>query len=278
MIKLVVPALALMLAGTAGAQTIDRVLERNELRLGYRTDAAPMSYQTDDGRPAGYTPLLCTRVAQAFANSLEADGLDVQFVPVTTENRFDLVATGEIDLLCGAASITMSRREVVDFSIPVFVDGTAVMLPLGAERTMDALSGKTIGVRSATTTEEALGNTLTQTGVEAEVVTFDDHDAAMDAMVSGDISAYFADQSILLFLNARRNGGQDFQVMDRLLTIEKQGLAMARGDTEMRYLVDGILSGLYANGTMRKIFDDTLSGASPGEALKALYLTAPILP
>ena len=263
------------LAVPATSQTLDRIKAEGEIRLGYRQDAEPMSYVDEAGLPAGYTVTLCGELARALGRALELDEIEIKFVPVDTSNRFAKIVNGEIDLLCGAASITMSRREFVDFSIPVFVDGTAVMLPTGAQASFSALNGQKVGVRAGTTTQEALTNTLSDTGTDAEVVTFDSHSDGMAAMENGDLAAYFADQSILLYLN---KGNQDFMVMDRLLTIEKQGLALPRGDTEFRFMVDGALSGMYGAGIMGRIFRETLPGVEPGEAMLWLYRLGPILP
>ena len=59
------------LAVPAGAQTLERIKETKQLNLGYRLDAAPMSYQLESGEPAGYTPLVCVRVAQEIVNHLK---------------------------------------------------------------------------------------------------------------------------------------------------------------------------------------------------------------
>ena len=276
MLRSVLPLLlAATLAVPAGAQTLDRIKAEGEIRLGYRQDAAPLSFVDEASLPAGYTVAVCSSLAQALGRALEMEEIEVRFVPVGTNDRFAKIVNGEIDLLCGASTVTMSRREFVDFSIPVFVDGTAVMLPSGAPTTFASLNGKKIGVRSATTTQEALANTLTGTGTDAEVVVYDTHEAGLAAMKAGEISAYFADQSILLFLN---KGDSDFMVMDRLLTMEQQGLAMLRGDTEFRYMVDGALSGMYSAGIMQGIFRETMPGIEPGEALRWLYRLAPLLP
>ena len=278
MIKFVLPVIAALAAGSVGAQTLERIAERNEIRLGYRTDAIPMSFQTADGNPTGYTPVLCVELVQQIVNRLQIDGLDVSFVPVEAENRFDQVISGEIDLLCGAATITVGRRELVDFSIPIFADGMAVMLPAGAPTDLQSLTGKVLGVRNATTSQTALTELLTQTGLTAEIRAFDDHAEGFAAMEAGEIQAYFGDQTILLYLNAKRGDGESFRVMDRLLTIETQGLAMTLGDSKFRLMVDDILSDLMTNGTAQEIFVRTLPGATPGAALEAVFLVSPLQP
>jgi polar amino acid transport system substrate-binding protein len=276
-------ALALLAAVATGlpatAQTIDRIRETGVFNIGFRTDAAPLSYATEDGLANGYSPILCANVAQFIANALNLEALDVKFVQVDASNRFEKVASGEVDLLCGAATITLSRRAIVDFSIPTYVDGTALVLPVDAAMNFTDLSGKTVGVRRDTTTAEALANSLESAGIAATIVPFDDHDTGFAALAGGEIDGYFADQSILLYrLSTLGEAADRFKLSDGLLTIEKQGLAMARGDADFRLLVDTALSQFYKDGTMRQIFDIALPGAEPGLALRALNMIAPDLP
>ncbi len=262
----------------AVAQTIERITKNNEIRFGFRTDAAPLSYVNDQGRPFGLSPLICDQVAQAVAKKLDLKDLNVQFIPVDSKDRFDKVASGEIDILCGAATITLSRREIVDFSIPTFVDGTSILLPIEAEGTMSALAGKKVGMRSSTTTEASVQNTFDAAGIDARMVRFASHPDGIKALRDGKIDAYFADQSILLvnYIAAGLKG--KFKLSQEILTIEKQGLAIARGDDDFRLIVDTILSEMYARGTMEEIFRTALPGIEPSEALKALYIIAPTNP
>nr|WP_321250116.1 amino acid ABC transporter substrate-binding protein [uncultured Ruegeria sp.] len=262
----------------AVAQTIERITNNNEIRFGFRTDAAPLSYVNDQGRPFGLSPLICDQVAQAVAKKLDLKDLNVRFIPVDSKDRFDKVASGEIDILCGAATITLSRREIVDFSIPTFVDGTSILLPIEAEGTMSALAGKKVGMRSSTTTEASVQNTFDAAGIDARMVRFASHPDGIKALRDGKIDAYFADQSILLvnYIAAGLKG--KFKLSQEILTIEKQGLAIARGDDDFRLILDTILSEMYARGTMEEIFRTALPGIEPSEALKALYVIAPTIP
>lgn len=269
---------AVVTAMPAWAQTIERIKETNQLTLGYRADAPPLSYAQSNGQPAGYSLLVCVGLAQAIANKLELADLEVVFETVNTENRFDKVASGEIDLLCGASTITLARRELVDFSVPTFVDGASVQLPKDAGEGMADLAGKSVGVRAGTTTERALETSLKGEGIEATIEVFADHAAGFDALEAGEIQAYFADQSILMFNFFARNMKENFTFPEQLLTLEKHGLAMAKGDSDFRLLIDSLLSRMFANGTMRQYFEDAFPGAQPGQATQAMYLLSPTLP
>lgn len=269
---------AVVTAMPAWAQTLERIKETKQLSIGYRIDAPPLSYAQSDGQPAGYSPLICVGLAQEIANKLEMADLEVVFQPVDTKNRFEKVASGEIDLLCGASTITLGRRELVDFSVPTFVDGAAVLLPKDAGAGLSDLAGKKVGVRTETTTERALATSLGAAGVEATTERFADHDAGLEALIDGQIDAYFADQSILMYSFFSKNMSEDFLFPEQLLTLEKHGLAMAKGDSDFRLLVDSMLSDMFANGSMQKYFSDAFPGAKPGQATQAMYLLSPTLP
>lgn len=268
---------ALLAASGATAQTLDRIKENGELRIGFRSDAPPLSFTDEAGNPAGYTPLICAELAQGLANGLEMEDLSVTFIPVSAAKRFEKVANGEVDMHCGAATITLRRREMVDFSIPVYVDGAAAMLRAGASSNFADLAGQDIGVRSDTTTEEMLRNTLEIAGIDATIVAVGDHNDGVEQMLSGKLQAYFADQSILLGLDALQDTEDQLVVMDKLLTVEKQGIVLARGDADFRLAVDAILSEMFAAGIIQNIFVETLPGAKPGLAMQAMYLTSPTL-
>lgn len=269
---------ALIVALPAQAQTLDRIKETGVIRLGFRTDAAPLSYADGEGRPAGYTPMLCLAVTQALANALQTE-LEAIFYPVDATNRFDKVAAGEIDILCGAASITMRRREKVDFTDPIFVDGISYLVRAEDEAARLAdFAGKTVGVRAGTTTEEAVGNSIRAAGIDAKIVTFPDHNAGLAAMEAGDIGAYFADQSILYSLQHGAGDKAAFRVAPEILTVEKHGLALPRNDADFRGMVDTALSVLYSSNAVEQILNDAMPGVRPGLALRAMFLIGPTLP
>lgn len=271
-------AAALSAAAPAAAQTLDRLRESGEIRLGYRTDAEPLSFADPEGLPAGYAVLVCERIADHLAEALDLVSLERSYVPIDAEGRFEAVADGEIDLLCGAATITLTRRETVDFSLPIFVDGAAVLLPADADPELEALAGKTVGVRRGTTTEEILGNSLQAAGIDAEITAMESHDAGLAALETGEIDAYFGDQSILFALYFASDASDGLVISDNTLTIEKQALALPRGDTDFRLAVDRAISELFRSGAMVEIFREAFPGATPGIGLEALFLLGPELP
>ncbi|MGH6928212.1 MAG: transporter substrate-binding domain-containing protein, partial [Dongiaceae bacterium] len=172
----------LVVCQAAAAGTIERVRESGAFKIGYRTDAPPFSYDSEIGEPAGYVVDLCREVAAAAKQDLGIADLKVEYVTVTAEDRFDAVKSGRVDLLCEATTVTLARRELVDFSLMTFIDGASVMVRSDGPQSFKSLAGHKIGVHAGTTTEAALSRTLTDLKVEYVTVTAEDR---FDAVKSG---------------------------------------------------------------------------------------------
>lgn len=266
---------AAIISGSASAEGLARITEDGVLSIGVRADAEPLSYMKD-GVPHGYSVDVCKRVAALVAKQIGAPAPTLDFVEVTPENRFDMVAGGSVDMLCGATSVTLERRAAVDFSIPIYIDGASVMMRRGEGSGLAGLVGKRIGVRGGTTTEQGLRDTLRSQGIEAEVATVADHRAGRAALLAGEIDAYFADQSILVFLAGEAEQRDAFALAENVLSVEPQAIAIERGDSAFRLEIDRALSRMYRTGEIAEIFASAFAPAEMGRAMKALVLTAPI--
>ena len=136
------------------------------------------------------------------------------------------------DLLCEPTSATLSRRELVDFSIPTFLDGAGLMVRAGGPKNLRDLAGKKIGVLAGTTTEEGLRNTLKEGGIAGDVVAAKTHGEGLAMLDDGKISAYFGDRSILLFLIKDSKAPEKLRLADDYLSVEPYALALPRGDSD----------------------------------------------
>lgn len=265
-------AAVLILGASANAQTLERVRGTGVFTIGFREDAAPYSYRNALGEPDGYSVELCRAIATNVKDALGLTQYKVVYVPVTTQDRFQAIRDGRIDILCGATTVTLSRRELVDFSLFTFIDGASVLLRSDSPQDLQEMAGKKVGVRGATTTEQELRNTLKHDKIAAEVVTVESHDDGLKQLEKGQISAYFADRSILLFL-IEKSHDKNLRVSKRFFTFEPYGLALARGDSVFRLLVDRTLSAIYRSKMIHQIFTHAFGPkAQESDLLKALYI------
>ena len=135
---------------------------------------------------------------------------------------------------------------------------------------MAALAGKTIAVRSGTTTEKSLGTTLKNERVTANIVGVKDHAEGAALLTAGKADAYFADRAILLWLAARSGQGKLF-VANNIFGPEPYALALPLGDTQFRLLVDAQLSAIYRSGEINNTFKWNF-GVDPSQTLSTMYL------
>ena len=261
----------LCLSGAAAAATLDDIRDRGTIRIGVRQDARPFSYYNDLGEPAGYTVELCRAVSARLKSAMGLPELKVEYVKVTAEDRFDAVKEGRIDLLCGAATITLSRREQVSFSTPIYITGAAILYRSDGPQSFSELDGRKVGVRSGTTTEESLVKTVDRFGIKTEIMRFADHKLALEALKDNTIAAYFGDRAILAEL-IKDSPSDEIKLSEALLTVELYGLAMRRGDEDFRLAVDRALAQLFQSAELTKIYRGTFGSKSPGPLLEALYL------
>ena len=273
---------------SASAQTLQRVADSGVFKIGFREDARPFSYKDEAGEPNGFAIELCREVAVDVTSQLGLAELSIEFTPVTTEDRFKAVAEGRIDILCGASTVTLARREIVSFSIPIFQTGIAPLMRADAPAflrdtlarrqptrpsraaVLQAFTDRKFGVRSNTTAETWLRESITTLASNADMVTVDSHDEGLQQVADGKLDAYFADRAILLGLVMASYTPGQFLVGDRLFSHEPYGLALAKGDEEFRLLVDRSLSRLYRTLEIEPII--TRHFGRPGPTVLAVYL------
>jgi ABC-type amino acid transport substrate-binding protein len=271
-------ALALLLGAHTPAQAaaLDQARTTGKLRLGYRADARPFSYKDESGQAAGYSVALCQRIVDAAKAELGLPDVQVEYVEIGITDRFDALQQGRIDLLCGAATATLERRRQVSFSIPIFPGGIGALLradfPERLKAVMDGreppyeprwrgspalvLEKRTVSAVAGTTAEPWLEQRRQELNVDAEIVPVPSYQEGIDRVLARRSDVLFGDRAILLDAATRSPSAADLDVLTRYFTYEPIALALARGDEDLRWLVDRTLSGLYRSGEIAAIYTD----------------------
>ena len=249
------------------AATLDRIRGSGVVRMGYRGDAKPYSYRDNEGQPAGYIVDLCREVAAAIGPNVR-----VEYVLVPSDRRFEAIHDGRIDLLCDPTSVTMQRREIVDFSLPTFIDGASVISRSSkAVRRFEDLAGKRVGVLEGTTSEQTLRASLRDLNLSATIEPVRDHRTGLDLLWDDKIDAYFADRGIIsaILLEGGRPG---FEISRPYFSYETYALAMPRDDGAFRLLVDRTLARLYRSGKLATIMEKTFGKTPLDDLLQAMIV------
>jgi ABC-type amino acid transport substrate-binding protein len=268
----------LLLAGPAFGQelqgTLKKIKESGTLTIGWRESAPPFSFPGPDKRPVGYSIELCMNVAATIQKQLGLASLKLNWVPVTAENRIDMVADGKVDIECGTTTMTLSRQERVDFSLMTFVDGGSLMTT--SETNINGLSdlaGKRIAVIPGTTTEKSLADFLRREFVRVQTVPVKDHLAGLRAIENGGAEAFASDRGVLIGLAVTSKDPRRFGLANLLFSYEPYGLMLRRDDASFRLAVNRALAELYRSGDVATIYDRWFGAfGKPTPGIQAMYL------
>lgn len=258
--------------------TMARIRSTGTITLGYREDARPFSFVDASGTPAGYSIALCQRIVDAAKRDLNLPALKVKWVPVRADNasddRFTMIETGQVDLLCGADSVTVGRRAKVDFSIPIFPGGIGALLRTDAPaRLQDVLAGRgqpfqpvwrasatqvlqtrDFSVVAGTSSQAWLSQRMKDLDVIAGVAPVRTYGDGIMRLIDRRSDVLFGERAILLDAAKRHADGRDLRVVDRQFTYEPVALAMARDSGDFRLLVDRALSRLYRSAAIGPLY------------------------
>lgn len=253
--------------------TLDHIKTSSTLNIGYREAAPPFSFPGPDRRPVGYSVDLCTHVASAIQKQLGIN-LKLNWVPVTAENRIDMVAQGKVDIECGTTTASLSRQERVDFSLMTFVDGGGLLTKSDLSlRAMADLGDKRIAVIPGTTTETALTKFLKEEFVTVQLVRVKDHLEGRSAVEKGAAEAFASDRGILIGLVVTAKDPSSLSIPSIIFSFEPYGFMVRRNDAAFRLAVNRSLAELYRSGGIVQIYDRWFGAlGKPSPALQAMYL------
>ena len=276
-------ALALLLAaGSVHAQGLDGRLKTiaatKTITIAYRADATPFSFMDDKKLVGGFSIDLCKRVVNSIERQLNLQGLQIRWLPVTTQTRFDAVAKGQADMECGSSTVTLSRLKQVDFSSYIFIASTGLLVKSASGlRSLSDLADRKIAVIAGTTNENAIRAQLKRRQLSATVLPFKTRDEAFAALEDGKVDAFANDK--LLLVGAARNAKdqKSLSLLPDELSFEPYGIVLPRGDAAFRLAVNTGLSRIYGSGEITEIFGRWFGAfGDPGPVIRALYILGAI--
>jgi polar amino acid transport system substrate-binding protein len=140
--------------GQCVAQTepvLQRIKNTGIFNAGTRSDVIPFAYYNPKKQLIGFSidliKVLHKKIEQRLGRSIE---LKLSSIPAG--ERIEAITRQIVDIECGITTPTWARQEVVDFSIPFFINGTRIMTLRTTATRIDELEGKRIGAVVGSTT------------------------------------------------------------------------------------------------------------------------------
>jgi general L-amino acid transport system substrate-binding protein len=233
----VATAATLLAAPAHAGKDLDAIKSRGTLVCGVHQGLPGFSAADSQGRWSGIDVDVCRAVAAAVLR----DATKVRYVPLTAQQRFTALQSGEIDMLSRNTTWTLTRDASLGlhFTGVTFYDGQGFMVPksLNVKSAKD-LRGATVCVESGTTTELNLTDFSRANNLNLRPVVFNDSASATNAYFSGRCQVYTTDASGLAAYRA--NNAQrpdDHVILPDLISKEPLGPAVRRGDDEFFAIV-----------------------------------------
>ncbi len=259
----------------AGAQALEgrlkTIVSSKKIKIAHRVDSVPFSFVNERKQPTGYTVDICKSVVASLEKQFKISGLEIEWVPVTSQNRFDIVAMGQADIECGASTVTLSRMKQVDFSNYVFVESTGVsVLASSGINSVADLAGKRVAVVVGTSNEQAVDILSKRT--QLTIVRVKDRAEGIAALEGGKADAYASDK--LLLIGAKFTDPKAIRLLGDDLSIEPYAVVLPRGDWALRLAVNTALANIIRGGEITFIFSTWFGpiGLQPGALINAAFL------
>lgn len=268
---------ALCSVAAAGA-TLDAIKARGSLVCGVSEGIAGFSAPDSTGKWAGMDVDFC----HALAAALFGDAGKVTFKPLTAQNRFTALQSGEVDVLSRVTTYTLSRDTAMglDFGAILFYDGQGFMVPAAMNITSaKELDGATVCMQTGTTNELNVADFFRSIGKSFNPLAIEDVNELNNAFfTSGRCDVYTGDTSgLAAWRSALAKNQADYVILPELISKEPLAAAVRHGDQQFGDIVRWVGNALIeaeekaitqANADEMKASPDptvqALLGASPG--------------
>lgn len=247
--------------------TLERIQARGSVIIAHREASIPLSYLAD-GKPVGYSIDVCNKIVEAIGRHLKIKDLKVEYVPVTSASRFEVLEKGQADMECGSTTNTAARRQRVAFTIPHFIASSRIVVQSSKpyERIED-LNGKTVSSTTGTTNIDSLAREARLKNISIKVQPAKDHAEGFGWVVSGKVEGFAMDDVLLFGLRANSPKPQDLKVIGKPITIEPYAVTFERNNPSFKAVVDAELRRLIASKELHRMYDKWFTSPIPPKGI-----------
>lgn len=273
--------LATTAATGAAAQTADtlkKLQDTGRLALAYRESSVPFSYIAGPGKPVGFSIDIANAVVQEIKKRSGGKTLEVEYVPVTAQNRIPLLLNGTIDLECGSTTNNSTRGKDVAFAINHFYTGTRLLAKKASRvKNYADLAGKPIATTTGTTNAQVLRKYNNEKGLNMQLVLAKDHADAMLLVEANRAPAFGMDDILLYGLIATSKNPADWEVVGDALQVEPYACMLRKNDPRFKAVVDGVIAGMMKSGEFERLYNKWFMSPIPPNNINLKVPMSPVL-
>jgi general L-amino acid transport system substrate-binding protein len=244
-LKLAAAGVVLMAAAaTAHAGvTFDNVKSKGFVQCGVSTGVPGLSNPDSQGNWKGLDIDMCRAIAAAMFN----DSAKFKVTPLSVQQRFTALQSGEVDVLTRGTTQTLTR----DASLGLigtgvnYYDSQGIMVSkdLGVKNAKE-LGGATVCVQPGTTTEMNLADWFRANKIEFKPIVIDKYDEVVRAFAAGRCDAFSTDKSALASTRITLTDPDKYIILPENFSKEPLGPMVRQGDDQWFNIVRWSLNAL----------------------------------
>lgn len=239
----------IILAAATLALTLGAAGAQEKLRIGTEGEYPPFNYLDSAGELKGFD----IDIANALCAKME---VECEFVTQEWDGMIPGLQAKKYDAIIASMSITDERKEQVDFTDKYYNTPPGLAVPKDSdltEATPEALAGKTVGAQSSTThanyAEAKFEDTEIRRYPTAEEYKLDLESGRIDAAI---------DDVVVLSEWLESDEGDCCKLLgtltpDPVINGEGAGIAIRKGETELRDKLNAAIDEIRADGTYEEI-------------------------
>ena len=265
-LTVLVMILSLLAAGVAFAgKDLDAVKKKGFIQAGVNGGVFGFGMPDEKGVWKG----LDVDTAKAVAAAIFGDASKVKYTPLTAQQRFTALQSGEIDVLTRNATRTLSRETQLglNFVTVNYYDGQGFMIPkkLGVKSAKE-LSGATVCVLPGTTTEQNAADYFRSNNMDWKPVVIESTSELAKTFFAGRCDVLTSDASQLAGTRAISPNPGDYAILPEIISKEPLAPAVRHGDDQFRDIVDFSVQAMIAAeelGITSQNVDEMLQSKDP---------------
>jgi len=223
--------------------SLKNVMDKKQLVLGLDASFPPMGFTDENNEIIGFD----IDVAQEVCDRM---GIELVKQPINWDTKEQDLNVGRIDCIWNGMSINASRQEQMNLSDPYMKNEMIFVVPADSKvKSMDDLSGKTVGVQAGSTAQEILEGWDKYPEITPSPL--EDNVEALRQMELGFSDAVFLDSVVANYLITSNN--KDYVVLPGNLEAEEYAIGFRKNDQALRDEVQKTLSAMKADGKLGEI-------------------------
>lgn len=240
---------AVFAGGKKDASKTDTSLEdlkaKGTFILGLDDSFPPLGYRNENNEIVGFDIDLAREVCSRL-------GVKLICQPIDWDAKEQELSNAKIDCIWNGLTITEERENAMTMSKPYLNNAQVVVVRADSGyNTLADLAGKTVGIQSGSSAQDALDDAPKFKDSLKEVVEFNENITALNDLEIKRIDGVVMDLIVANY--SITTTGKPFKVLNESLAPEQYGIAFKKGNFALANEVQKTLEAMAADGTVAKI-------------------------